>query len=266
MKIIEFANQKGGVGKTSLLVQTAFYMTEFLKTRVLVIDTDSSRNVTTSFSEAIKSPQRKGFIFPKHIDGIPASILFTKEISVPALPDDSPALFYFAGDNRLADIEQNVEINHAAATFSKNIVALDKLFDYCLIDTPPVLGTKTRAVLLCTDYLVSPIELMLYSLQGIVSLKEAVQTAQRINKRLKFLGMIPNKVDRRKPRTDESLNVVRKTFGKDVLPFTIGNRASMEIATEKGIPIWHIKKTTAKVAAEEFIKFAEYICKAMEKS
>lgn len=253
MKTMVVAQQKGGVGKTSSLVHIAF---DFLERglRVAVIDLDTQGNASFTLQDF-----RSGYL---------ASQMFDKDgdhlrnwfVDLP----DEPLMRLIESDAVLANMEKR-SLTAAAAVFKENIQALaDCGFDVVLIDTAPALGVSLAAALYAADSVLSPIELEAYSIQGIKKMLTTVANVRKLNTKLKFLGMVPSKVDARNPRHVRHLHELRTAYPQLMIPAAIGLRSSIADALASGIPVWKIKKTAARKATQEVRALAAYVFEKME--
>jgi chromosome partitioning protein len=253
MKTIVIANQKGGVGKTSTIVHLAFDFAE-RGLRVAVIDLDTQANAS--------------FTLQAYQMDCSASDLFTAgtaalKAALGALPAE-PALHLVASDANLADIE-GLGMAAASAAFRAHIAVLaDAGFDVVLIDTAPSLGVGMAAALYAADAVLSPIELEAYSIQGIGRMVTAIANVRQANPSLRFLGMMPSKVDSRNPRHLRHLAELRELYPDDVLPTSIGLRSSIADALASCEPVWHNRKTAARKATKEVRAVAQYVIDQME--
>ncbi len=252
MKTLVTANQKGGVGKTSTLVHIAF---DFLERglNVVVIDLDTQANAS--------------FTLGQYASEIPASSLFSEESDV--LDSLKPLkknaeLMLIASDPQLANLEK-LPLADAGKRFRASIGILEKQgFDVCLIDTAPSLGVAMAAALIAADYVISPIELEAYSIQGIKKMLITIQNVRKANRKLQFLGMIPSKVDSRNPRHGRHLTELEGAYPELMIPTGIGLRGSIADALSSGVPVWKIKKTAARKATREVRALAEFVYQKME--
>jgi chromosome partitioning protein len=253
MKTMVTANQKGGVGKTSTVVHVAF---DFLERglRVAVVDLDVQGNAS--------------FTLQEHKSGYLASQMF--DLDADSLRQwfvgrvDGPGIHLIASDARLADMEKRA-IGEVGARFKANVAALSECgFDVVLVDTAPSLGVSMAAALIAADYVLSPIELEAYSIQGIKKLVTTIANIRKVNSKLQFLGMIPSRVDARNPRHKRHMNELTRAYPQLMIPASIGLRSSIADALATGVPVWKIKKTAARKAALEVRELAEYVFKKME--
>lgn len=253
MKTLVTAIQKGGVGKTSTVVHLAFYFEE-LGLRVAVIDTDVQGNASYTLNQ-FKSGFSTSQIFNGDMTGLKNALdAFGSE----------PGVFLVEADAGLADMEKR-SLSDAAKKFNESIKIISSYnFDICIVDTPPSLGVSMASSLYSADYVLSPVELETYSMQGIKKMVATIASVRQTNKKLKFLGMLPSKVDGRNPRHVKHKKELDSSYPQLLLPTSIGLRGSIAEALSKGIPVWRIKKSAARVASKEIKGLAEHIRKAME--
>ena len=110
----------------------------------------------------------------------------------------------------------------------------------------------------------SPVEMEAYSLQGMKKMVSVIGNLRKMNPKLRFLGMVPNKVDARKPRHVANLATLQQAYPQLVLPFSIGARDSIAEALGEQMPVWKIKKTAARKATQEVRALGEYVFTKME--
>ncbi|MFN7836028.1 MAG: ParA family protein [Burkholderiaceae bacterium] len=253
MKTLVVAQQKGGVGKTSSLVHLAF---DFLERglRVAVIDLDTQGNASFTLQEFAS-----GYLASHMFDQDGAAL----RQSFAELPE-GPLMRLIESDAGLANMEKR-SLTDAAATFKRNVQALaDCGFDTVLIDTAPALGVSLAAALYAADCVLSPIELEAYSIQGIKKMLTTIANVRKLNTKLKFLGMVPSKVDARNPRHVRHQDELLAAYPQLMIPAGIGLRSSIADALASGVPVWKIKKTAARKATQEVRALAAYVFEKME--
>jgi chromosome partitioning protein len=253
MKTLVVAQQKGGVGKTSSIVHLAF---DFLERglRVVVIDLDTQANASFTLQE-FASGYQASQMFDMDGDNLRRSF--------GDLPE-GPLIRLISSDPVLANMEKR-SLSDATATFKGNVKALDDSgFDVALIDTAPALGVSLVAATYAADCVLSPIELEAYSIQGIKKMITTIANVRQINTKLKFLGMVPSKVDARNPRHMRHQKELVAAYPQLMIPAAIGLRSSIADALASGVPVWKIKKTAARKAAQEVRALAAYVYEKME--
>jgi chromosome partitioning protein len=253
MKTLVVAQQKGGVGKTSSLVHLAF---DFLERglRVAVIDLDTQGNASFTLQQFAS-----GYLASHMFDQGGAAL----RLAFAELPEGS-LMRLIESDAGLANMEKR-SLTDAAAAFRGNVQALAECgFDAVLIDTAPALGVSLAAALYAADSVLSPIELEAYSIQGIKKMLTTIANVRKHNTKLKFLGMVPSKVDARNPRHVRHQYELQAAYPQLMIPVGIGLRSSIADALASGIPVWKIKKTAARKATQEVRALAAYVFEKME--
>jgi len=251
MKTLVTAIQKGGQGKTFTTCHLAFDFQE-RGLRVVVIDLDTQGNASWTLDS--------------HDSGYSASRLFSAagdELRNWFSGRDNNGLALIAADASLANLDKT-DLAQAARALRASIEALDDIFDVCLIDTAPSLGVAMTAAVLAADYMLSPVEMEAYSLQGMKKMVAVISNLRKQNPKLRFLGMVPNKVDARKPRHVANLAALQQAYPQLVLPFSVGARDSIAQALGEKVPVWKIKKTAARKAIKEVRGLADYVFTKME--
>lgn len=242
MKTLVVANQKGGVGKTALVVGLAWDFAQKGK-KVAVIDLDVQGNC--SFTLGSCRQEKKA-----------SSILLEKTNSLS--PADS-GITLFPGDNKLQSVER-ADAGMIAINLRQGLQSMAAAgYEVCFLDSPAAFGVRFMAGLLAADYVLAPIELEAYSIQGIKQLVATFGNARKTNPKLKFLGMLANKVDARNPRHREHLTQLRGAYTELLLPVTVGLRASIAESLVSGKPVWENKKTAARPAVKEMRAVADYV-------
>jgi len=248
MKTVVIANQKGGVGKTSTLFHLAHDFKE-RGLRVSVVDLDTQGNASFSLQE--------------YEGDITASHALRGEVHEVALPPDG-AMVVIVADDDLADNER-IPLGEVIEGLRATVAALEKAgFDICLIDTPPSMGNSLTASLAVADYVLTPIEMAIYSTKGVQKMDAIISNVRDLNPKLHWLGLLPSKVDRRNPRHVAHLNELRENHPDLILPLEIGLRSSIAEAIESGVPVWRVKKTAARKASAELHALADYVFTQME--
>jgi chromosome partitioning protein len=231
---VVMTNQKGGVGRTTIAALLAWWLMEKEKARVAVVDLHSQKNLTRTLSRQQYQ--------------LSAAELFDARPPV----EDTPAgeVCVFAGGAGLANLERaSPEI---IRNFRNNVAHLSPAFDYCLIDTPAALGLRMVAALTAADYALCPIELDPYCIDAVTAtIKTIAGVRHRYNPRLKFLGLLANRFNRRSLGLREALHALFAVYGEHVIPAKISIRLAIPEALSKGIPVWRQPQPSAREAAAE---------------
>lgn len=233
MKTVVVANQKGGVGKSTLVVHLAHHAAQ-QGARVLVVDLDAQANSTWTLS--------------RYATGTSARDLFG-EASV-AIAPSGQTIDLIGADIRLTDLDRAPL--PTMERFAVQLAGLSSRFDLCVVDTAPAASLRMVAALRAADHVVAPIELETYSFQGITSmLQTIVGTRDRFNPRLNFVGMLVSRFNTHSPAHKAALVEVLKAYPHLVLPVCIGLRTSIGEAASARVPVWALPKTSAREAARE---------------
>ena len=252
MKTLVTAIQKGGQGKTFATCHLGFDFAE-RGLRVVVIDLDIQGNASWTLAD-----RDAGYPAISLFRGAPTDLVqhFSHR--------DNAGLSTICASSELADLEKQMDLASAAMALRANIKALSAFFDVCLIDTAPALGVAMSAAILAADYVLSPIELEAYSLKGMELMVALIANLRRQNPGLQFLGMVPNKVDARKPRHKNNLAQLQAAYPQLVVPISIGNRDSIADALGEQMPVWKMRKTAARKATQEVRALTHYVYEKME--
>ena len=225
MKILAIANQKGGVGKSTLAVHLAWMAME-QGLRTLLVDLDGQANSTHTFVEQAEGVSSSQLFGPPPTD---------KPHQVSELLALVPADI---GTNDLEGLPLDT-IQYPA----RYLRQLNGEYDLCIIDTPPNLGRRLLAALIVADAVVSPMAINGYSIEGISDLQRSIIAVKRkYNPRLRNLGILPNLLNHRSKSQTKNLAELRKALGDRVLPFELTNRVAVSDAIDAGHPVWRKAK------------------------
>jgi chromosome partitioning protein len=234
MKVLVVNNQKGGVGKSTIAVHLAWYFAE-LGQRVLFVDLDPQRNGTSTLEA--------------HAGVLPASALFLDTVQIEPLSE--PSIRVVPGDAKLQginDVEARV-INR----YKANLIAAAGGFDVAVIDTPPTFSVRNLAALIGAHYVLAPIDLDEYAIDGIEALlRNVTGVKQRFNPELIFLGLMPNRLQATSPRQRTNLETLVRNVGPRYLfDGVIPQRSAFGEALSEKKPVWALTKTSAREAGRE---------------
>lgn len=249
MKTLVVANQKGGVGKTTLLVHFAHYAAE-TGNRVLVIDLDPQGNTSSSL-EAFTS-------------AISSSALFDSSWAADSPVAANAPITLIAADAGLINLDRaKLDV---AGVFVEHVrkLSASTRFDLCLVDTAPALGLRMIAAVTAANYVISPIELQTYSIDGIAAMLKTIYAIRRqFNPDLKVLGMLPSRVNSHSPAQKASLVALLNSYPDLVMRRAIRLRTSVAEAAGARKPVWALQKTSARKAGHEMKAVLAHIIERM---
>jgi chromosome partitioning protein len=188
MKKLVITAEKGGVGKTTVSVQLAFYVALRLKKRVLVLDFDAQNNASKTISA-----QGVATIAPFNTFDI-----FTRDVE--ALTP-SPFVLVPEGERGTTTLESRAsEHNDFATRLLDFLDAVDEQFDVCIIDTGPRADFPHYVALIVADYFVAPLMLTQYALDGIADVLYSEpygyeNIKANLNPKLTLIGILPVMVE-----------------------------------------------------------------------
>ena len=227
-KIIAFANQKGGVGKTTTAINVAasLAVSEF---KTLLVDLDPQSNATTGLSEMFapngttiydvlirEKPMSKGIrkTVLEYLDLVPSTHdLVGAEIELVGM---------IAREYRLRDcIKRQV-----------------KKYDYVLLDCPPSLGLLTLNALSSSDSVLIPIQCEYFALEGLSQLLQTIRLVQRhLNTKLDIEGVLITMYDGRLNLSRQVEKEVRQYFNGKTFKTVIRRNVRLGEAPSFGKPI-----------------------------
>jgi chromosome partitioning protein len=240
-RVYAFANQKGGVGKTTTAVNLAACLAEAGE-RALVVDLDPQANATSGLGMRANGSSSYDLL-----DGAPLSELakptrFENLFLVPSKPELAGAAVELSqregGDRYLAQA-----LEHADG------------FDFVLLDCPPSLGPLTVNALAAADRVIVPVQAEYYALEGLAQLVQSINLIkQRLNPRLEIAGVLLTMADGRTRLSGEVEAEVRKHFGRLVFDAVVPRSVRIAEAPSHGLPVTHYDRRSR--GAEAYWKVA----------
>lgn len=225
-KVLVFANQKGGVGKTTSAANIGAYCAEAGK-KVLLIDFDSQANLSSSVS-ALKDK-------PTIYEVITSKISVKDAIQQTCLEN----LFIIPSSIDLSGASvELVDVEEREFYLKKAIAGLDQEFDYIFIDCPPSLGILTINGFAAAQYVLIPLQCEYFALEGLNSLLQTIQGIQSgINPCLKIGGILFTMYDTRTRIAHEVVKEVTEYFKDKVFRTVIPRNVRLSEAPSYGVPI-----------------------------
>jgi chromosome partitioning protein len=225
-KIIVFANQKGGVGKTTSAVNIGAYCALAGK-KVLLVDFDSQANLSSSVSADRKKP------------GIYEVITHKLKAASAVQATKTPNLHIIPSSINLSGASVELAGLPGREYFLKKaLTGLEAAYDYVFIDCPPSLGILTVNGLAAAQYVLIPLQCEYLALEGLSSLLQTIKTIQsRINPSLKIGGILFTMYDTRTKIANEVVQEVTEYFKEKVFRTVIPRNVKLSEAPSYGVPI-----------------------------
>ena len=248
-KIIAFANQKGGVGKTTTAVNLSAALAYRTRGRVLLVDSDPQGNATSGLG--INKREVKHSVYDVVIGscGAKDAVVRTKYKNLDIIPSSI--------DLAAAEIEL-VEMENRALRLKTALAAIQQDYDYICIDCPPSLGLLTlNALAACTSILV-PIQCEFYALEGLSQLMATVRTVKRLyNSYIDMEGVLLTMYDARLNLTMQVVEEVKKYFPQKVFKTVIPRNVRLSEAPSFGEPV--IYYDFASKGSQSYLALADEI-------
>lgn len=258
MITVAFCNHKGGVGKTSSVLNIGAQLSK--KHRVLLIDLDSQANLTHTLSQG---KEHKETIYDA-LKGI------TKELPIVKVSDK---LSYVPSCLDLSGAELELSTQAGAQCILRELLEnfeekAEKLaglykYDYCLIDCPPSLSLLTVNALTASDFVLIPTQAEAYAVHGLTKLIEVITLIKkRLNPKLQEPLFCITQYDKRKTLLKQVADSLRDRFGKRLLLPPIRNNIAIAEAQAQGKSIFSYD--SASIGAEDYALLSEALSEILE--
>jgi chromosome partitioning protein len=221
-RIISFANQKGGVAKTTTTLNLAVAFSESGH-KVLAVDLDPQGNLT--MSQGIDPDKVEASMYDVLVEHIPIREVITeREIDIAVASID------LAG----AEIAMSMQIGRERS-LEKALSAVVDDYDFICIDTPPSLGLLTVNALTASDKVIVPVQCEYLSMRGLVQLQNTLQMIrENLNPRVKIEGILPTMLDSRTVHAKEAVEILEENFGELVFKSRIRKAIKFAEAPVRG--------------------------------
>ena len=248
-KIIAFANQKGGVGKTTTAINLAAALSERGK-RVLLCDFDPQGNATSGFGVDPRSLETSVYdLIVSEDPDTKSGIVQTKWVDI------------IGANVNLAGAELDlIAMDHREARLK---LVLDKVkdeYDYVFIDCPPSLGLLTLNCLCAADSFLVPLQCEYYALEGLSQLMTTVRMVKKtMNPKLSLEGVLLTMFDGRTNLSIQVAQEIKRFFPGKVYATVIPRNVRLSEAPSHGKPITAYDRTSRgaeayQALAVEFLK------------
>ena len=249
-KIIAFANQKGGVGKTTTCINVATYIALMGK-KVLIVDADPQGNATSAVG--INKTKDLKTIYDL-IDGESSY----DDVIQPTIVDN---LYIIPSTVDLSGAEvELIQIPQREKVIKRILDEIKESYDFILIDCPPSLGLITVNALTASDSIIVPIQCEFFALEGLTQLMNTIRLIKyHLNPNLDIEGVVMTMKDKRYNLTNQVSNEIIKFFNKKVYLTTIPRNVRLAEAPSHGLPV-ALYDANSK-GAEAYLSLAEEILK-----
>jgi chromosome partitioning protein len=224
-EVIVFANQKGGVAKTTTTLNLAVAFAES-GYRVLCIDLDPQGNLT--MSQGIDPDKVEKSVYDVLVHDLPISeVIAQREIDIAVSSID------LAG----AEIAMSAKIGRERS-LEKALKEVKGNYDFVCIDTPPSLGLLTVNALTAADKVIVPVQCEYLSMRGLVQLQNTLKMIQEnLNPNVKIEGILPTMLDSRTIHAKEAVEILEENFGELVFKSRIRKAIKFAEAPVRGASV-----------------------------
>lgn len=248
MKVISVFNNKGGVGKTTSAVNIAAELGR-IGHKVLLIDLDSQCNASSYIGES----------YP-HLQGT-YPLFKGEEVSISVSKYNN--LWIIPASINLISIEEELQVNEENRRILINYLNEKKeLFDYVVLDCPPSIGLITINALVASNYVVIPIKISKFDLDGFETLFNTIETIKGdCNDSLKIAGVFIT-MDRKIKFYKQIKEELKSELQDLLMQQSISESAVISRSTFEEKPIIYLNKN-CKAAKEYSALVEELLCRVI---
>ena len=240
-RVYAFANQKGGVGKTTTAINLAACLAEAGE-RALVVDLDPQANATSGLGMRANGTSSYDLL-----DGAPLAEL--------AKPTQFANLYLVPSKPELAGAAVELSQRDGGDRYLAEALEQADGFDFVLLDCPPSLGPLTVSALVAADRVIVPVQAEYYALEGLAQLVQSINMIKtRLNPKLEIAGVLLTMTDGRTRLSTDVEAEVRKHFGELVFDAVVPRSVRVAEAPSHGLPVTHYDRRSR--GAEAYWKVA----------
>ena len=251
MQIISVINQKGGVGKTTTVINLAAGLSQQGK-KILVIDLDPQGNATTGLG--LSNTKNSEDTIYGVLNGTKSILTVIKKTEFQNLDivtsnvDLSGLELETAGDSKRAFILKDKLVAYLNDSRSN--------YDYVLIDCPPSLSLLTVMALVSSNSLVVPLQTEFFALEGLTQLMKTIERIKvSLNPKLKIRGILLTMYDKRNKLSSQVEKEARDYFTNQVYNTVIPRNVRLSEAPSHGVPVLIYDKTC--VGSKSYFSFTD---------
>ena len=245
-KIISFANQKGGVGKTTSCVNIAASL-GLLGHKVLIVDLDPQGNTTSGVGvskKGLKATTRE---------------LLNGELTAEEVVRETPFenLWVIPTNTSLASAEFDLlDFEESEYRMKHALAPIKDKFDYILIDCPPSLGQLTGNAFTASDGIIVPMQCEFYALEGLSQLMITINRIKKhYNEGLSVCGILVTMYNGRLLLSMQVIAELQKHYADKLFETTISRNVKVSEAPGFGAPVYYHEKRSK--GATEYMNVAK---------
>ena len=253
-KVIAFANNKGGSGKTTSCSNIGCALSMMGK-KVLIIDGDMQLNLTLSFFN-----EDKALEYASNGKNIYTAIKEEKDISDFVVSTEYEGLDIVPSTSLMSAIEFDLFPKWQREFILRKClepIRIRGYYDYILIDSPPTLGGWVMNIMCASDFVVIPVEASPWGLFGLANMFDFIGKVKEISPRLNVMGIMVTKADERKTYFKETLKTLKESEDVRVFENYVRIDSTVEWSQDNSKPVVAFKKYSR--SALEYKKLAKEI-------
>jgi len=249
-RVISFANQKGGVAKTTTTLNLGVALAE-QELKVLLVDLDPQGNLT--MSQGLNPDTIERSMFDVLVHRLPIQeVIHHTEVDLAVSSID------LAG----AELALSSMIGRERA-LEKALAPVRESYDFVLVDTPPSLGLLTINALVASNGVIVPVQCEYLSLRGLVQLENTLSMIrENLNPDVGIEGILPTMYDKRTLHSREAVEILQENFGDLVFDTKIRKTVRYAEAPVKGTSV--LKYDPSGNAAQAYRQLAKEVLDATQ--
>lgn len=253
-KVIAFANNKGGSGKTTTASNVACAMAKLGKS-VLLIDGDMQMNLTLSYFD-----EEATLAFSESGKNIYTAMKEEKDLSDFISRTEYEGVDIIPSSSLMSSIEFDLFTKWQREFILKKCLEPTRargIYDYVIIDSPPTLGGWVMNIMCASDYVIIPVEASPWGLFGLANMFDFIGQVRNIAPRLEVMGIAITKADERKNYFKQTVETLREVDAARLFESFIRVDSAVEWAQDNSKPVVAYKKYSR--SALEYTKLAKEI-------
>ncbi|MFV0528753.1 MAG: ParA family protein [Lachnospiraceae bacterium] len=253
-KVISFANNKGGSGKSTTCSNVGCALAQMGK-KVLLIDGDMQLNLSLSFF-----PEDVVLEYAAGEKNLYYGIRKQEDLTEYIIPTPYENLDLIPSSTLMSSIEYELFSKWQRELILKKgirSIVESQVYDYIFIDAPPTLGGWVMNILCASDQVIVPVEATPWGLFGLANLFEFLEEVKQIAPELSIMGIAVTKVDMRKNYFRQTMETLQDTQGIYLFESYIKVDSAIEWSQDNSQPVVAYKKSSR--SAKEYIALAKEV-------